>query len=98
MELKPVELGICRNSRLCFDTLSASNKHMILLGKPGSGKSVQTQKIMLELCRQKKTVLLFDIHSVAAEEQIFPGYRAEFMQHVHEVDVYESGIDRKSVV
>lgn len=92
MELKPVELGICRNSRLCFDTLSASNKHMLLLGKPGSGKSVQTQKIMLELCRQEKTILLFDIHSVAAEEQIFPGYRAEFMQHVHEVDVYESGI------
>lgn len=87
-----VELGNYRDKRVCFDTERALNQHMLLLGKSGSGKSVQAQKIITELCCQGKMVVIFDMHSIASKEQIFPSYKEVFENHSNEIDVYHDGL------
>ncbi len=90
--MQSIELGKHKNRGVVFDTCHSVNNHILLLGKSGSGKSVQAQKIILELSRQKKTVVIFDLNSVIATEHIFPIYRTEFIDNIHEIDAYDSGI------
>lgn len=92
MSVQRLNLGKHNSKTVCFDTKTAMNQHILLLGKSGSGKSVEAQKIILELSRQKKTVLAFDIHSVLSEEQIFPAYREDFKANSHEINAYRDGI------
>lgn len=87
-----IHLGKYGNKDVSFDTASALNQHILILGKPGGGKSVEAQKIILELAKKGKTVLVLDLHSVLAEDQIFQAYRSEFKSYLHEVDAYHDGI------
>lgn len=92
MLMKEINLGFHKKKAICFDTKAAMNQHILLLGKSGSGKSTEAQKIILELSRQQRTVLIFDIHSVAAEEQIFSAFRDGFKAKSHEINAYRDGI------
>ncbi|RKI41832.1 DUF87 domain-containing protein [bacterium D16-51] len=87
-----VALGNYKGKQVSFDTETALNQHILILGKSGSGKSVQAQKIITGLSQQEKTVVVFDLHSIASEEQIFPLYREAFTNDAHEVDVYHEGL------
>ena len=90
--MKAVELGKYGGKKVCFDVETAVNQHVLLLGKTGSGKSVEAQKIILELAKQGKTIVILDAHSVVAENQIFYAIRETFMSYVHEIEAYDNGI------
>ncbi|MCI9080454.1 MAG: ATP-binding protein [Lachnospiraceae bacterium] len=75
-----------------FDTQEALNKHMLLIGSSGSGKSVEAQNIILNLARQGRTAVILDIHSVFSDGQVFKAYRQELGEYMNETDVYNNGI------
>ncbi len=71
MKYKKIYLGKSNGVPVYFDMQEAPNKHMLLIGSSGSGKSVQAQNIILNLARQGETVVVLDIHSVFSKEQVF---------------------------
>ncbi|MCX4327704.1 MAG: DUF87 domain-containing protein [Lachnospiraceae bacterium] len=92
MKYKKIYLGKSNGVPVYFDAEEAPNKHMLLIGSSGSGKSVQAQNIILNLARQGETVVVLDIHSVFSKEQVFHVYRQELEMYLNEVDVYSTGI------
>lgn len=92
MEYKKIYLGKSNGVPVYFDTQETPNKHMLLIGSSGSGKSVQAQNIILNLARQSGTVIVLDIHSVFSNEQIFHAYRQDLEMYLNEIDVYNTGI------
>ena len=92
METPLIPIGRYKNKEVFYGLDSALNKHLAMVGKTGAGKSVQMQKMQIELAKQGKTVLVFDHHSVADGNQIFPTCKKEFELLLHEVDVYKKGI------
>jgi len=89
---KPISIGRCGKNTVYFDTGRAPNRHILVTGKTGSGKSVEAQKIILETAKQGGTVVIPDIHSIAAPEQIFDGIKDEFSSFIHDTDAYRDGI------
>ncbi len=87
-----IDLGDYKNKVVCFESEAALNQHILILGKSGCGKSVQMQRIISDLSQQGKTLVIFDMHSVASKEQIFPLHRDIFEQNSCEIDVYHDGI------
>lgn len=87
-----IELGKYRERSVRYDLSNAMNGHIFINGKSGSGKTVQAQKIMLEIVRQGGTVLAFDIHQILSEDQIFKKYRMDFEKYTKNLDVYNEGI------
>lgn len=92
MSVMPINIGQYRKKMVSVDMENALNKHIAILGKPGGGKSVEAQKILIELAQQGSTVIVLDMHSVADATQIFPAYREKFMKLSHEIDSYHDGI------
>lgn len=92
MRQKKIYLGQNNNLDTYFDLEAASNKHIIIFGATGSGKSVQAQNIILDIARNGGTVVVLDIHSVFSKEQIFHVYRKELEMYLNEIDVYNNGI------
>ena len=45
-----------KDKKVYFNTDISMNNHMLLLGKLGSGKTVQAQKLMIEIVKQGGTV------------------------------------------
>lgn len=87
-----IKLGMYKGRDVCFDEMGALNKNLLLVGKSGGGKSVEAQKIMLEITRKGGTVVAFDWHQTLAEDEILRAHRAEFCTFSREVDVYTDGI------
>lgn len=90
--MENIAIGTFDNMKVCFDILSAPNLHMALLGKSGSGKSVEAQRLLIELVKQGQTVVAFDMHSVLSDDQIFAAFKADFDNSLHHVDAYDEGI------
>lgn len=90
--MENINIGIYNNLTVCFDSASAPNLHMALIGRTGSGKSVEAQKILVELAKQGKTVVVFDTHSVVSDDQIFDTIKGDFNNYTHNVEVYDEGI------
>lgn len=87
-----IDLGDYKNKVVCFDSETALNRHILILGKSGCGKSVQMQRIISDLSQQGKTLVVFDMHSVASKEQIFPLFRDVIEKNSCEIDAYHNGI------
>lgn len=87
-----MELGKHRGRSVSVDWERSLNKHIIITGKSGCGKSVLAQKIMLEITENEGTVLAFDWHQTLAPAQIFPKYENAFKDRMNNVDVYTTGI------
>lgn len=92
MKYKKIYLGNANSLNVYFDLEAATNKHMILFGQTGSGKSVQAQNIILDIVRNGGTVVVPDMHSVFSHEQIFHMYQKELETYLHEIDAYNVGI------
>lgn len=90
--MENIKIGTYNNLTVCFDSASAPNLHMALIGRTGSGKSVEAQKILIELAKQGKTVVVFDAHSVVSDDQVFDTIKEEFNSFLHNVEVYDEGI------
>lgn len=75
-----------------FDENESMNKNIFLVGMPGVGKSVEAQKIMLEIIRQGGTVVALDWHQTLSEDEIFENYRTDFNSYLNDINVYSDGI------
>lgn len=87
-----INMGKHKNRVGSFDCENALNKHLLILGKSGSGKTVEAQKIMAEIVKSGGTVLALDLHHSLAPDQIFWKFKPEFERYMREVDVYQDGI------
>lgn len=87
-----LKLGKYKAQDVHFDENGAMNKNILLIGKSGGGKSVEVQKIMLEITRQGGTVVALDWHQALAKDEIFENYRTDFNSFLNDIDVYTDGI------
>ena len=87
-----IELGKYKDKVVKYDLDGSMNGHILINGKSGSGKTVQAQKIMLEIVKQGGTVLAFDIHQTLYENQILEKYQTDFMKYTNNLNVYHDGI------
>ena len=87
-----LKIGEFRGSNVYFDTDNSPNKHMLILGQTGMGKSVFAQKVLLQVINLGGTVLTFDIHQTLRPEQLLETYRSEFTDFVNDIDAYQKGI------
>lgn len=87
-----IELGKYKDKVVKYDLDGSMNGHILINGKSGSGKTVQAQKIMLEMVKQGGTVLAFDIHQTLSENQILEKYQTDFMKYTNNLNVYHDGI------
>lgn len=81
-----------RGQKVCFNIREAVNKNVAIYGAPGVGKSVEIQKIALEIIHRGATALMFDHHQVLDDREIFWKYKQEFTSFMHEISAYEAGI------
>ena len=73
-----INLGTYKNRGVAFDCENALNKHLLILGKSGGGKTVEAQKIMPEIVKEGGTVMALDLHQTLASSQIFWKYKPDF--------------------
>lgn len=90
-----IKLGRYKTREVYFDENTAMNKNILLVGKSGGGKSVEAQKIMLEISRKGGTVIALDWHQTLTEEEILENHRAEFSSYVQSIEAYSNGIQCK---
>ena len=81
-----------KDKKVYFNTDISMNNHMLLLGKLGSGKTVQAQKLMIEIVKQGGTVVAVDMHQTLSGNQIFWKYKEDFNKYLTEIDAYQNGI------
>lgn len=81
-----------KDKKVYFNTDISMNNHMLLLGKSGSGKTVQAQKLMIEIVKQGGTVVAVDMHQTLSGNQIFWKYKEDFNKYLTEIDAYQNGI------
>lgn len=87
-----MEIGKIHKRSVRIDVSRCFNKHLLITGKSGSGKTVFAQKIVLETVKEGGTVLAFDWHHTLAQDQIFPEFENAFKDNLNEVNAGDSGI------
>ncbi len=87
-----IELGSYRQKIVSSHDNDRINKHMLFLGASGAGKSVEEQKVAVEIVAEGGTVVMLDFHRVFAEDEIFWKYKTKFSTHINEINVYEEGV------
>lgn len=87
-----INIGNYKSRLAAFDCENALNQHLLILGKSGGGKTVQAQKIMVEIVKNGGTVLAIDLHQTLAPNQIFWKYKPDFELYTQEVNAYQDGI------
>lgn len=68
------------------------NPHILIVGKSGSGKTVEAQRIMTEIVGSGGTVLALDWHHVLADDEIFGMYAEKFASQRNVINVPNDGI------
>lgn len=87
-----IKIGRNQGKDVFYDPSRAQNGHMLLLGKSGTGKTTESEKIMLSLVQEGATVIAFDVHQTLALDQIFKDLEVEFSENCEIHDVYADGI------
>lgn len=88
-----IKVGRDRNNKeVYFDPKKAINKSIAIMGASGTGKSVEEQKIALEIVSKGGTALMLDYHHVLSDEDIPEEYKRQFNSYLHEIDAYKTGI------
>lgn len=87
-----LDLGKYEGTPVYFSRELANNGHIMILGATGEGKTTQIERIMVDMVKQKITVIAFDTNNVFANSQIHPVYAEDFKCHLNEIDVYSQGI------
>lgn len=67
-----IVLGEKDNCTVSVDIDKLSCPHELIVGKSGSGKTVQIQRQIIQIANNGGTVLLIDIHDAFADSQILP--------------------------
>lgn len=87
-----IKIGTNKGRDVYYDPSKAQNGHMLLLGKSGTGKTTESESIMLNLVKEGATVIAFDVHQTLAVDQIFKDLEKEFSENCEIHDVYADGI------
>lgn len=85
-------LGIHADEEVYWDSDLSPNKHILLMGESGGGKTITAQNVMLEIVKQGGTVLAFNSHGVLNDDQILADFSESFNKYQRAVDVYHDGI------
>lgn len=90
---KIIEIGGHTDGMVTLDMSVASNPHIAIFGRSGSGKSVAGQKLIRNIVRDGMySIVVFDVHHLFADENIFPGYKDDIKKAAVEIDAYSQGI------
>ena len=88
----PIEIAHFDTYPVYWDTQSSLNKHVLLLGQSGCGKSVEAQKIITQLAENGSTVLCFDMHGTLSDCEIFPNFKDSWDKKLSEINAHGEGI------
>lgn len=86
-------IGINKDGKVLIDMERSPNCHIALMGRSGSGKSVAGQKIIKNIIADGTSpIIVFDVHRLFSNENIFPKFRQEIIEESNEINVYTTGI------
>lgn len=90
---KMIEVGGHADGTVALDMEKASNPHITISGKTGSGKSVAGQKLIRNMALSGMcSIVVFDVHRLFSAENIFPQFRDDIKKATNEIDAYSRGI------
>ena len=87
-----LKIGNANGVNVFLDEAEGMNRHIIIFGKSGSGKSVAQQILCKRILEGGGTVLALDLHNTLGEKNIFPPFRETLGLTLHEIDAYAEGI------
>lgn len=91
--ISEIAIGAHPDGPVSFDMANASNRHISIIGRSGSGKSVAGQKIIKNIVTNGDCpVIVLDMHRLFCAENIFPEFSKEIQKLSFNIDVYTSGI------
>lgn len=92
-KLDPINIGMHKDGTVKLDMERASNRHIAIVGRSGSGKSVAGQKILKSILQTSSgAIVVFDLHHLFGYENIFPPFLEEIKKASNEIDAYSAGI------
>lgn len=92
MENININLGKVSGKEVSWDYRGSVNGHAVLIGTSGSGKTVQAQKMIVNLVDAGETVIVIDSHGCLTDDQIFPPFKEQFERYRCDIDANEDGI------
>lgn len=88
-----IEFGSHKDGTVMLDMKGANNRHIALMGKSGSGKSVAGQKILRNIAfGDECPILVFDIHRLFGSDNIYPLLIKDIEKKCNDVNVSSAGI------
>lgn len=88
-----VEIGVHRDGKTVLDYERASNRHIAIFGRTGSGKSVAGQMILRNIAANEiRPIVVFDMHRLFASENLFSEAKDDILAMTNDVDAYSEGI------
>ena len=88
-----IAMGKYADHTAFIDCENAFNGNMTFFGKPGSGKTVLAQKILLQTAENGRTSVAISLNDTLADEEIYPLIKGEFKGNTHKIDAYKKGIE-----
>ena len=88
-----IEIGIHTDGKVMLDMDKSSNPHIAISGRSGAGKSVAGQKIIRNIAvNGASPIIVFDMHRLFSDENIFPEYRNDIKEKSHDIKADSAGI------
>ncbi len=89
--MRNLRIGTYKGKNVTLNASELYNKHVLLVGGSGCGKTVAAQNIMLQIAESGGTIYAIDSHGTLANDQIMPCFRTRFERCCVECDVYSGG-------
>lgn len=87
-----IDIGQYYGYSVKINTEDILNPHILIMGKSGSGKTVEAQRIMTEIVGSGGTVLALDWHHTLADDEIIEKYAEKFFTQRNVINVSQDGI------
>lgn len=87
-----LNLGYYEGMPVYSDTERAMNKHIALIGASGGGKSVEAQRIISNIIKEKGTVFIVSSHGTFADDQILSYYKDTINSARNDIYAYDGGV------
>lgn len=81
------------NRKCCSIDPKSPNRHVLITGLSGSGKTCRLNRIELENAKKNATVVVIDLNHTHAEDQIFSHIRYEYLALTNRIYAAKDGLD-----
>ncbi len=81
------------NRKPCTISILSPNEHILSTGGSGVGKTCRDNVIALDCARNKKTVIVLDVHQTHVKERIFYPLSEEYEQYTNRISILNDGLD-----